>query len=98
MEAAHMTYKEEVSRLRAANRRLSQDNALFKHAHEQSKQKAIRLEQENKTLRREVKRLRDENRQLHSRQKQLEKQVESCLLLIEELRGMVFGKKRSKDK
>lgn len=97
MQAAHMTFEKEALKLRTENKQLRQENALLKRFSEQWKQKAIRLEQKNKKLDRDVADLKKENAQMHLEQDKLKKQVESCLLVIEELRSMVFGRKKKKD-
>ena len=95
MEAAHMTYQEEVIKLRYENKflriktsRLERQNAILN-------KKVARLEQDNLSLRQENTLLKEQLVLALTKQEQLEKQIESLNLIVEELRRMVFGKKKS---
>src|SRR5438552_3202238 len=97
MESAHMTFEEEVLRSRPELRRLRQENAHLKRSNEILRKKVLLLEDENHKLV-------EKNRLLEKKQEILletvslqGKQIESLNLMVEELRGMVFRKKKTKD-
>lgn len=92
-----MTFKEEALRSRSELRRLRQENARLSRSNDLLRKKVSLLEDENRKLR-------DKNRLLEKNQETLletvamqGKQIESLNLIFEELRGMVFRKKK-KDK
>lgn len=95
MEAAHMTFEEEVIRLRSENRYLRIDTSRLKRQNSILTEKVIRLEKENLLLRKENNLLKQQQLLLVEKQKQLEKQLESMSLIVEELRRMIFGKKKT---
>jgi len=97
MEAAHMTFEEEVVRSRRELRHLRQENARFRIANQKLHEKVARLTDENRTLRSENTLLSKQQEMLHKKIQQQEKQLESLSLLIEELRRMVFGKKSKQE-
>lgn len=97
MQAAHMTYEEEVLRLRSENKYLRIENARLKRSNEILKNKIVQLEEENRKLRLENRLLKENQQILIAKQQKSEKQIESLNLMVEELRGMVFGKKKTKN-
>jgi len=97
MEAAHMTFAEEVVKLRTESKHLRIENTNLKKRNDTFTKKVPRLEQENRELKKENTLLEEKQRLLIEKQSHLEKQIESLHLIIEELRSMVFGKKRAKD-
>lgn len=93
-----MTFEEEALRSRPELKRLRLENAHLKRSNEILHKKVLKLEQENHELRKK-------NRILEKKQEILletvalqGKQIENLNLMVEELRGMVFGKKKRKDK
>lgn len=96
MEAAHMTFQEETLRLRAEGKQLRQSNAILKKKNDTLLLKTLRLEKENLTLKKENLLLKQRQLLLLGKQRQLQKQIESLTLIVEELRHMVFGKKKIK--
>lgn len=97
MQAAHMTFEEEVIKLRTENKLLRQKTAWLEQANEKLSKKVILLEKENKELKQENALLKQKQKILLEKQAILEKQVESLQLIVEELRGMVFRKKTKKE-
>lgn len=97
MEAAHMTFKEETLRLRLESKNLRQENARLKKRSDNLLIKTLRLEQENLALKKENLLLKQRQLLLLEEQHQLQKQIESLTLIVEELRRMVFGKKKTKE-
>jgi len=96
MQAANMTFKEEALRSRVELKHLRQENARLKRANKQLHEKIARLEKENRELREENRLLKQEQKLLKETVQQQQKQIESLQLIVEELRGMVFGKKKKK--
>lgn len=96
MQAAHMTFEEEVIRSRSELKHLRLENARLKRSNEQLRSKVLRLEQENRRFRKENHLLKQKQHLLTQKLNQQEKQLESLKLIIEELRGIVFGKKKTK--
>ena len=97
MEAAHMTFEEEALRSRSELRRLRLENARVSRSNEILRKKVLLPEQENRTLRKENRLLKKSQSILHETVHRQEKQIESLQLIVEELRRMVFGKKKKKD-
>lgn len=97
MQAAHMTFQEETLRLRTEGKKFRQANAVLKRKYDHLLLKTLRLEKENLVLKKENLLLKQEQVALLRKQQQLEKQIESLNLIVEELRRMVFGKKKKKD-
>lgn len=97
MQAAHMTFEEEVIKSRSELRHLRLENARVKRANDLLRKKVLRLEQENRELKKGNHMLQEKQCLLVEKQTQLEKQIEGLQLLVEELRSMVFGKKKTKD-
>jgi hypothetical protein len=97
MQAAHMTFEEEVIKLRAENKLLRKKTAYLEKTNKQLSEKVILLEKENKELKQENTLLKQEQKILLEKQAILEKQVESLQLIVEELRGVVFRKKTKKE-
>lgn len=97
MEAANMTFQEETLRLRAECKNLRQENAHFKKSNEQLVLKTLRLEKENLVLKKENLLLKQQQLLLLQKQQHMEKEIESLKLIIEELRRMVFGKKKGNE-
>lgn len=97
MQAAHMTLEEEVIKSRSELRHLRIENARLKRANEQLRKKVLGVEHENPLLRKENRLLKQQQRLVSESVREQEKQLESLKLIIEELRGMVFGKKKTKD-
>lgn len=97
MEAAHMTFEEEALKSRIELKHLRLENARLTRSNEALRKKVLKLEQENRTLRKENKLLKQQQILLLERLQQQEKQIERLHLIVEELRGMVFGKKKKKD-
>lgn len=95
MQAAHMSFEEEVIKLRSECKHLRLENAHLKKKNNRLTKKVLWLEQENRAVKRENNLLKEEQRLLLRRQQELEKQIESLQLIVEELRGMVFGKKKT---
>lgn len=102
MEAAHtkgafgITFKEEALRLRFESKNLRQENARFKKRSGNLLIKILRIEQENLVLKKGNLFLNQRQLLLLEKQQQLQKQIESLTLTIQELRRMVFGKKKIK--
>ena len=95
MEAANMTFREEVLKLRPENKYLRIENTNLKKRNDTLTRKIVRLEQENRQLSQKVNLL-EQKEQLHLKQlEQQGKQIESLNLIVEELRRMVFGKKKT---
>lgn len=97
MQAAHMTFEEEVIKSRAELRHLRQENARLKNANKKLHEKILRLEKENGAHREKNRLLRQEQQILKEAIGQQQRQLESLQLIVEELRSMVFGKKKKKD-
>lgn len=97
MEAAHMTFEEETLRLRSECKQLRLENTRLKRQNSTLPKKVFQLEQENLLLEKGNNLLKQKQTLLLEKQQQLEKQIESLTLIIEELRRMVFGKKKTKD-
>lgn len=95
MEAAHMTFQEEVIKLRLECKYLRIENPRLKRQNEALTTKVLLLEQANQSLKKENKLLKQKQALLFEKQQQMEKQIESLNLIVEELRRMVFGKKKS---
>lgn len=95
MESANMTFREETLRLRVEGKQLRQRNAILKRKNEKLEFKILSLEKDNLALRRENNLLKEKQLILVVRQEQLEKQIEGLNLIVEELRRMVFGKKKA---
>jgi|TARA_Y100000031_G_C8211517_1_gene381198 hypothetical protein len=96
MQAAHMSFEEEVLKLRRECRKLRQDNARYQRFSDRPdklKAKIITLKAENKLLKKE-------NAKLKNVQKTQETEIENLKLIVEELRRVIFGsgKKKSKNK
>lgn len=92
-----MTFEEEALRSRPELRRLRQENARLSRSNDLLRKKVLLLEQENHKLV-------EKNRILEKKQEILletvalqGKQIENLNLMVEELRGMVFRKKKTKD-
>ena len=94
MEAANMTFREEVVKLRFENKYLRIENTNLKKRVHTLTQKVQLLSFENQQLRLENRLLKQNQQLLLQKVEQQEKQLESLKLIIEELRGMVFGKKK----
>lgn len=97
MEAANMTFAEEVVKLRSECKYLRQENARLKRQNQLLTEKVLRLEQENRILRQENNLLKQNQQLLLQKLQQQAGQIESLNLIVEELRRMVFGKKQAKD-
>lgn len=89
-----MTFAEEVIKLRSECKYLRQENARLKRQNQLLTNKVLRLEQENHTLRQENNLLKQNQQLLLQKLQQQEKQIESLNLIVEELRVMVFGRKK----
>ena len=98
MEAANMTFREEVVKLRSENKYLRIENTNLKKRVHTLTQKVQLLSFENQQLRLENRLLKQNQQLLLQKVEQQEKQLESLKLIIEELRGMVFGKKKKPTK
>lgn len=94
MEAANMTFQEETVRLRVEGKQLRQAKAILKRRNENLLLKTLRLEKDNLVLKKENLLLKQKGLLFLQKQQQLEKQIESLNLIVEELRRMVFGKKK----
>lgn len=97
MQAAHMTFEEEAIKSRSIIKRLTIENTNLRKSNESLKKKIVRLEKENLLLKKENRVLQERQSQLLEKQVYLEKHIESLSVIVEELRGMIFGKKKSKD-
>ena len=89
-----MTFEEEVIKLRfeCKNLRIRNNNLEKKNASLLSK--VVQLEKENRELRQQYNTLEQNYQQLKTLNQEQAGQIESLNLIVEELRGMVFGKKR----
>jgi hypothetical protein len=92
-----MTFKEEALKSRVELRYLRQENARLINANRKLHERIARLEREGLELRKESRLLKGEQKILQETIAKQQKQIESFSLLVEELRGMVFGKKNKKD-
>jgi hypothetical protein len=97
MQAAYMTFAQEVIKLRSECRFLRIANARLRRQNDHLIKKVVRLEQENLALRKENNLLKQKQLLMAVKQQQLEIQIESLNLIVEELRGMVFKKKKKKN-
>lgn len=97
MQAANMTYEEEVIRLRSECKYLRQENPRLKRKNDTLSKRELLLEQENSALRQENSLINQKQLKLLQKQEHMEKEIESLKLIIEELRHMVFGKKKKND-
>lgn len=97
VRAAHMTFGQEVIKLRSESRKLRIENAVFKRKNAILQNRVEKLEQENKLLRAENKLLKQNQQLMNQKLALQDKQIENLNLIVEELRVMVFGKKK-KDK
>jgi len=95
MEAAHMTFAEEVIKLRLENKHLRIENTNLKKRVHTLTQKVHRLESENLQLKKENQLLQQNQSLLREKVEQQAQQIESLNLIVEELRRMVFGKKKT---
>lgn len=89
MYAAHMTGTEELLRLREETRTLRQTTARTIHSLTQYKEKAGRLEKENRILQREIEKLK-------KREQTLLEELEKTKQQRDTYRGMVFKPKQKK--
>lgn len=94
-QAAHMTFEEEVVKLRFENKKLRQKTARLQQSNDHLTTKVLRLEKQNHALQKENYLLKQTQQVLLEKVQQQEKQLESLHLIVEELRGMVFGKKKA---
>lgn len=94
MKAAHMSFKEETLRLRIEGKKLRQANAILTRKNNQLVLKTLRLEKENLELKKENLLLKQQQLLLLQKQQHMEKEIESLKLIIEELRRMIFRKKK----
>lgn len=92
-----MTFKEEALKSRSLLRRLRLENSQVHRSNDLLRKKVLLLEKVNQELTKENKRLKQEQILLRSKQQQQEKRIESLSLIVEELRSMVFGKRKKKD-
>ncbi len=90
-----MTFREEALRSRVLLKKVNIENAHLKRQNDTLNKKVTKLERENLFLRKENALLKEKQAMLLSEQQQLKKQIESLNLIVEELRRMVFGKKKS---
>jgi hypothetical protein len=97
MQAAHMTFEEEVIKLRSECKYLRQENARFKNSNDKLTIKVTKLAQENLELRKSNSLLKQKQLLLVEKQQLLEKEIETLKLIVEELQKMVFGKKKGTD-
>ena len=98
MEAANMTFEEEALKSRIELRRLRQENARVTRSNEiLRKKKVVLLEKENLELRKKNKLLQKSQSILNETVLMQKKQIESLQLIVEELRKMIFGKKKGED-
>lgn len=97
MEAAHMTFEEEALKSRPELRRLRLENARVTRSNDILRKKVLLLEKANQGVKKENRLLKQKQLLLLNKQQQQEKQIESLNLIVEELRRMVFGKKKTKD-
>ena len=96
MEAAHMTFAEEVIKLRAECKDLRIANTNHKKRNDKLTKKVEGLEQRDQELRQQNQLLKQKQQLLIEKQSHLEKTIESLKLIVEELRRIVFGKKKAK--
>lgn len=97
MEAAHMTFEEEALKSRFELRRLRLENAQVNRSNDILRKKVLLQEVQMLGLKK-ANRLLKQGQLLQLKKQQLqEKQIESLGLIVEELRGMVFSKKKKKD-
>lgn len=92
-----MTFKEEALKSRVELRRLRQENARFKNVNKKLHERIVLLEKDNSRLREENRLLKQGQQALKKTIQLQQKQIESLSLIVEELRGMVFHKKKTKD-
>lgn len=97
MQAAHMTFEEEALKSRPELRRLRLENARVIRSNDILRKKVLLLERANLALKKENRLLKQEQLLLLKKQQLQEKQIESLQLIVEELRRMIFGKKKSRD-
>lgn len=95
MQAARMTFEEEVIKLRSECRSLRIRNNNLEKRNSALSSKVERLEQDNRQLRQKYVTLEQNYRQLLIQNQQQAIQIESLNLIVEELRKMVFGKKKT---
>lgn len=95
MESARMTFKEEALKLRIEAKKLRIENAQLKRTNNLLTVKVGRIEQENLRLKKENTLLKQNQQVLLKKIKQQGSQIESLNLMVEELRAMVFGKKKT---
>lgn len=94
MQAAHMTFEEEVIKSRSELKHLRLENARLKRTNDLLSKKVLHLEHENRRLHKENHLLKQQQKILITTQRQQEKQIESLKLIVEQLRTMVFGRKK----
>lgn len=97
MESANMTFQEETVRLRLEGKQLRKTHATLRQKNNKLVIKTLRLEKEKLLLEQENLRLKQEQLLLVPKQQKMEKQIEALNLIVEELRRMVFGRKKKKD-
>lgn len=97
MEAAHMTFEEETLKSRPELRRLRLENAQAHRSNDLLRKKVPLLEKANLALKTENRLLNQKQLLLLKKQALLEKQIESLQLIVDELRRMIFGRKKTKD-
>lgn len=95
MQAARMTFEEEVIKLRAECKRLRIRNNNLEKRNSSLSSKVEQLQQDNRQLRQKYATLEQNYRQLLTQNQQQTGQIESLNLIVEELRVMVFGKKKT---
>src|SRR5437016_1862776 len=98
MQAAHMSFEEETLRLRAESKRLRLENAQLIRSNKSCLGKIMVLEQQQGVLKQANHQLSEENKAFKTKQAEQEKALESLRLIVEELRRMIFGKKKTKGK
>lgn len=96
MQAAHMNYKEETLKLRLECRKLRQENAHQKRSLQQLRPAIEELRKEKQLLNSKSKKLQKENLALKDIQQKQAQKIESLMLIVEELRLIIFGKGKSK--
>jgi len=96
MQAARMTFKEEVIKLRLERKSLGIAHTNLKKRNETLSQKIPRLEVDNSKLREQNRVLKQENTLFQQKQQEQERKIESLQLIVEELRRIVFGEKSKK--
>lgn len=96
MEAANMTYAEEVIKLRTECKELRIKNTNHEKKNDRLTKKVALVEQESRELRLQNHLLKQKQQLLIEKQNHLEKTIESLKLIVEELRRMIFGKKKHK--